>query len=82
LAPEDAASPCEGAYDYLTKPIDLEELDLLMQRSENAAPSFENRLLREQLAERYSFAGIVSQSAGMEAVLNTAGRVAHSRASY
>jgi len=72
----------EGAYDYLTKPVDLEELDLLIQRiGERQRLLSENRLLREQLVERYSFAGIVSQSTSMETVLNTAGRVAHSRAS-
>ena len=72
----------EGAYDYLTKPIDLEELDLLLQRvGERQRLISENRLLREQLVERYSFTGIVTQSAIMETVLNTAGRVASSRAS-
>lgn len=71
----------EGAYDYLTKPIDLEELDLLIQRIEERGRLIsENRLLKEQLAERFSFAGIISQSAAMEAVLNTAGRVALSKA--
>lgn len=71
----------EGAYDYLTKPIDLEELDLLIQRiKERGRLISENRLLKEQLAERFSFAGIISQSAAMEAVLNTAGRVALSKA--
>lgn len=71
----------EGAYDYLTKPIDLEELDLLIQRIEERGRLIsENRLLKEQLAERFSFAGIISQSAAMEATLNTAGRVALSKA--
>jgi len=72
----------EGAYDYLNKPIDLDELDLLIQRiQERTQLLSENRLLKEQLAERYTFEGIVSQSPEMEAVLNTAVRVAESRAS-
>lgn len=71
----------EGAYDYLTKPIDLEELDLLIQRiRERTQLISENRLLKEQLAQKFSFSGIVSQSAAMEQVLNTAGRVAQSKA--
>lgn len=71
----------EGAYDYLTKPIDLQELDLLLQRvRERQLLISENQLLREQLAERYSFSGIVSKSSSMERVLNTAGRVAQSSA--
>lgn len=72
----------DGAYDYLTKPIDLQELDLLLQRiAERRTLISENRLLKEQLAEKFSFQGIISQSAEMESVLNTAGRVAQSKAS-
>jgi two-component system NtrC family response regulator len=70
-----------GAYDYLTKPIDLEEMDLLLRRStERHQLLSENRLLRAQLKEQHTFSGIVSQSAAMESVLNTAGRVAQSTA--
>ncbi len=72
----------EGAYDYLGKPIDLEELDLLLQRvCERRALISENRLLKQQLTERYSLGGVVSQSAAMQEVLNTAARVAASKAS-
>lgn len=71
----------EGAYDYLTKPINLDELDLLIQRIKELDNLIsENRLLKEQLSEKYSFKGIVSQSAEMEAVLNTAARIAQSDA--
>ncbi len=70
-----------GAYDYLTKPVDLEELDLLVQRvGERRNLISENRLLREQLSEKYSFTGIIAQSPEMESVLQTAGRVAKSKA--
>jgi two-component system NtrC family response regulator len=40
----------------------------------------ENRQLRQQLSERFSFEGIVSQSTAMSQVLNIAGRVASSNA--
>jgi len=71
-----------GAYDFITKPIDLEALDHLVSRvNERQRLLSENRLLREQLVEKYSFDGIVSQSSAMEEVLNTAGRVAQSKAS-
>jgi DNA-binding NtrC family response regulator len=71
-----------GAYDYLTKPIALEELDLLIGRiSERQRLISENRALKEQLEEKFSFAGIVSESRAMQEVLNTAGRVAQSKAS-
>ena len=71
----------EGAYDYLTKPINLDELDVLLQRiMERHHLITENKELKAQLSEKYSFSGIVSQSAPMEQVLNVAGRVAHSDA--
>lgn len=71
----------DGAFDYLTKPINLEELDLLLQRIEEVRQlKSENQILRQQLAEKHSFSGIVSQSAAMEHVLSTATRVARSQA--
>jgi len=72
----------EGAFDYLTKPINLDELDALLHRIEELHQlQSENQMLREQLAEKYSFTGIVSQSETMERVLSTAARVAQSSAS-
>lgn len=72
----------DGAYDYLTKPINLHELDLLILRIvERRRLISENRLLKEQLAGKFSFQGVVYQSSEMESVLNTAGRVADSKAS-
>jgi DNA-binding NtrC family response regulator len=72
----------EGAFDYLTKPINLDELDILLLRIEELRQlKSENKILREELVEKYSFAGIVSQSGAMEHVLNAAARVAQSSAS-
>jgi DNA-binding NtrC family response regulator len=72
----------EGAFDYLTKPINLDELDALLHRIEELQLlQSENQMLREQLAEKYSFTGIVSQSREMEHILSTAARVAQSSAS-
>ena len=71
-----------GAFDYVQKPVELEELLIIIERArEHALLVSENRLLREQLAERYAFNNIISHSAEMELVLNTAGRVAASTAS-
>ena len=70
-----------GAYDYLTKPIDLTELENLINRiAEKRQLVKENRLLREQLQEKFKFDEIVSQSGEMEEVLNSAARVANSKA--
>ncbi len=71
-----------GAYDYITKPIDFDELELLIQRlGERQQLISENILLKEQLAEKYKFTDIIARSSKMEEVLNLTGRVAKSRAS-
>ena len=70
-----------GAYDYLPKPIDLDQLVLIMERiSERRNLIRENAELKERLIERYTFDEIVSNSHTMEEVLNLAGRVAASNA--
>ncbi len=71
----------EGAFDYLSKPIDLDALELLIKKArERQYLISENKILREQLQEKYRFDAIISQSGAMESVLNTAGRVAKSKA--
>jgi len=70
-----------GAYDYLPKPVDLDQLVVLIERiSERRDLIQENAELKEMLIERYKFDEIVSTSHAMEEVLNMAGRVAASSA--
>lgn len=72
----------EGAYDYLTKPIDLDELDLLIKRIvERQHLLSENKMLKEQLSDKYKLTGIIAESKKMEEVLSIASRVADSKAS-
>ncbi len=71
----------KGAYDYLTKPIDLDELLLLVQRVErDVALVRENRELRGQLREKFKVDFIISASRPMEEALNLVCRVAPSPA--
>jgi len=70
-----------GAVDYLTKPIDLDEILLLIEKvSERILLQEENRELKDQLRERYQFHQIIYASGKMEEVLNLTGRVARSEA--
>lgn len=70
-----------GAYDYISKPIDLDALELLINRlRERQNLISENKLLKEQLAEKFSFKGIISQSSKMQQVMLTASRVAGTKA--
>lgn len=71
----------EGAADYLTKPIELDELLLLIEKvSEKILLHRENRELKEQLRERFRFDQIVYGSGAMEEVMHLTGRVAKSEA--
>lgn len=69
-----------GAYDFLSKPLDLDELENILKNiTDKKTLITENRLLKEQLSEKFRFEQIVSQSSVMENVLNIAGRVATSK---
>ena len=71
----------EGAEDFLVKPIDLEQLEALIQRAlSHQAVVRENRELKERLAERYRFDQIIGESGTMQEAMNLAARVAKSKA--
>ncbi len=71
-----------GAFDYLSKPINIEELLLVLKRCvEHKYLVSENVRLKKALEDRYSFKGVVATSSRMQEVLNIAGRVAASKAS-
>ena len=53
-----------GAADYLTKPIDLDELEVLVQRTlERRALVSENRRCAQQLESRYRLQGLETANA-------------------
>jgi DNA-binding NtrC family response regulator len=59
-----------GAYDYLVKPLDLDELHSKMARAlETHALRREVGALQEVLANRFSLKQMVSESAGMQRVI-------------
>ena len=71
----------QGAADYLTKPVDLDELELLVARVlERRALVSENRALREQLESRHRLAGLQTQNPRMAEALSVAARAAQSKA--
>jgi len=75
------ASMKEGALDYLTKPIDLDELLLMLQKViERSTLIRENKELRTQLKDRYQFTNIVYGGSVMEEVMGLVARVAPSQA--
>ncbi len=70
-----------GASDYLTKPIDLDELDVLIARTlERRALVAENRELKRQLEARHRLSGLETANPRMADAINMAARAATSRA--
>ena len=60
-----------GAYDYLLKPFDPDELGVLIEKIvEQQAQARENLFLREQYKERTRFESMIGQSKPMQEVFN------------
>jgi two-component system response regulator HydG len=71
----------KGAYDYLTKPLDFDELRLTMERAmDHNQLREENRLLRERLGSRFDRQNLIGRSQAMTALLETVAQVAPSEA--
>jgi two-component system, NtrC family, response regulator AtoC len=71
-----------GAFDYLLKGFDLDELLLVVQRAlETGAMSRELRQLRRDRSDNYHFSYIVGHSERMRDVFDLVARVARSEAS-
>jgi DNA-binding NtrC family response regulator len=71
-----------GAYDYITKPFETDEIKLTVAKAlERERLLAENRYLHQELEGRYSFAGIVGHSSVMQEVYDVAASVAMSNAS-
>jgi DNA-binding NtrC family response regulator len=69
-----------GAYDYLTKPFQIDEFKQVFRRLvEKQALENENRDLREQLNQRKGYAGLVGRSAVMQKVFRLIGMAASKR---
>ncbi len=70
-----------GAFDYITKPIDIEELKLMITRALGYEElKTENRNLKEQLREQFSITKIIGSSPVMQELYTTISLVAPSDA--
>ena len=70
-----------GAFDYISKPVDLDELDLMIERIiEHKNLKSEIQILKNQLKEKFKIDSFISNSAKMEEVLSVAVRAADSKA--
>lgn len=66
-----------GAYDYVPKPFDIDELKAVLHRAlEKNRLYEENTYLRRELEQRYAFKNIIGRSPRMQAIFGLIERVA------
>src|SRR5213083_1692934 len=71
-----------GAYDFVTKPLNLDKVEMLIARAlASRKMEQENRTLRQQIDERYGLENIIGESPALREVLDTIRQVAPSSAS-
>ena len=72
----------DGAWDFLTKPVDLDHLSLIVKRAlENRELVFQHRRMSEELERQKQFKSIIGNSRNMREVFDTMNRAAPSKAS-
>ncbi len=71
----------EGAYDYLTKPINIDQLELLLSRAlKSRELETENIYLKEQLEKRFGLENMIGHSRAMENVFELIRQISPSNA--
>ncbi|HUP42026.1 MAG TPA: sigma-54 dependent transcriptional regulator [Thermoanaerobaculia bacterium] len=66
-----------GAYDYIPKPFDVEELRVMAQKAlERTALEEQNLYLRRELEGKYTFSNIIGSSRRMQEIFHLVERVA------
>ncbi len=71
-----------GAYDFLTKPLNLDRLSLLVKRAlQNRELAIQHRELKEELEKRSRLDAIIGKSMAMRKVFDTIRQVAPTKAS-
>src|SRR5256714_6552657 len=70
-----------GAYDFVTKPLNLDKVEILIARAlASRRMEQENRALRQQIDERFGLENILGESVALREVLDTIRQVAPSSA--
>jgi DNA-binding NtrC family response regulator len=71
----------KGAYDFVTKPINLDELGMKIRRAINGQRlEQENQQLKQQVDQRFGLENLIGESPAMHRILDTIRQVAPTRA--
>ena len=67
----------KGADDYLTKPVNIEELELILKKIwEKRLLILQNKELKQKLNDKYSFSGIIGNTPEMQLIFKTITEIA------
>ncbi len=67
----------KGADDYLTKPVNIDELELILKKIwEKQLLILQNRELRQKLNDKYGFSGLIGNTPEMQLVFKTITEIA------
>ena len=71
----------KGAYDFVTKPVNIDRLEMLVRRAlKDRATRQENKVLRERVEKQLTIEGMIGRSPAMVEVFDTIKQVAPSKA--
>ncbi len=71
----------KGAYDYITKPFNMDDFKLVIRNAaEKKHLSKENTFLKTALKDKFEFGNIIGRSAGMKKVFDYISKVSNSNA--
>ncbi|MEQ1839345.1 MAG: sigma-54 dependent transcriptional regulator [Verrucomicrobiales bacterium] len=71
----------KGAYDYVSKPLNIDELEIVIKRAiRSRKVEEENVALKAQVTERYGLENIIGRSRAMQPIFETIRQVAPTRA--
>ena len=71
----------KGAYDYVSKPLNIDELEIVIKRAVRSRKvEEENAALKAQVTDRYGLENIIGRSGAMQPIFETVRQVAPTRA--
>jgi len=71
-----------GAYDFLTKPVNLDRLSLLVKRALSTRElALQHRALQQELEQKRQFSNVIGKSAEMKRIFDVVRQVSPTRAS-
>lgn len=70
----------EGAFDYVSKPFKIDEIKMTIEKAlQTRKLAYENKVLKSELQEKYSFASLLGESSAMQRIYDLIKKTAVTR---